>query len=577
MLRLFNQHEDQGTPWDVAEGEEFAPRDYFPRTPAGYFLGLDLGQAQDYTAAVLVCKLEDYSSVGFEVPFLKRWPLGVPYTVIVPVHGVVKVGFNSIQRWSACWQQRRDLLASQMRRETRTEIPQHVALLLPTGSDHRQHPLDKPAAIGTVRATADPPPDHGMSQRAFRGVIRRLNPFDAGESPQAFLHLEDLKVGRCRLGAAASLALFECRFDLAPQPHRHRLQPLPIDGPVAEAVPPAKHPLGQAQQRAPGGLTGTPAVDHRLEVAIQVRPADLSPRRIDPLQRAVAVAGDNLVRLTSQHRSGHRGRSFGRDGENRGHCGHDHPQLGLAAVFAPRGVVDAGRRGVVDAQCHFVVRGLQHCGRLPFELGDHTRGDGQPEQVADHLLDLALAQAVAAGERGQHRLQIRAETSSGNSDGEAPTGGYAALGAGQAMKPVLVDQGLDPGQFGDLMNQGGRVLTDQGMATAAAIRGPAIGDRAYFLRWNQTAFGPAMSRLPTPLPPRGPGRRLPFEADGIRRRRLGGIGGIELEAGLQIADALLQFNDPTGDGVQDGQDGGLGFRRHGLPERFSDGRLGHHT
>jgi hypothetical protein len=85
-----------------------------------------------------------------------------------------------------------------------------------------------------------------------------------------------------------------------------------------------------------------------------------------------------------------------------------------------------------------------------------------------------------------------------------------------------------------------------------------------------------MSRLPAPFPPRPPGRRLAFEADGIRRRRLRGIGGIEFEAGLQIADALLQFDDPTGEGVQDGQDGGLGFRRHGLPERFSDGRLGHH-
>jgi len=192
-------------------------------------------------------------------------------------------------------------------------------------------------------------------------------------------------------------------------------------------------------------------------------------------------------------------------------------------------------------------------------------------------LDLTLAQAVAAGECGEHRLQIRAETSSGNSHGEAPTGGYATSRTGQTVKPILVDQGLDLGQFGNLVDQGGWILTHQGMATAAAIRGPALGDRAYFLKWNQAAFGPAMSRLPTPFPPRGPGRRFPFEADGIRRRRLGGIGGIELEAGLQITDALLQFGDPSGEGIQDGQNGGLGFRRHGLPERFSDGRLGYHT
>ncbi len=48
------------------------------------------------------------------------------------------------------------------------------------------------------------------------------------------------------------------------------------------------------------------------------------------------------------------------------------------------------------------------------------------------------------------------------------------------MKPVFVDQRLDLGQFGDLMDRGGRVITDQGMATAAAIRGPAIGNRSHF-------------------------------------------------------------------------------------------------
>lgn len=33
------------------------------------------------------------------------------------------------------------------------------------------------------------------------------------------------------------------------------------------------------------------------------------------------------------------------------------------------------------------------------------------------------------------------------------------------------DQRLDLGQFGDLVNQGSRVITDQGVAAAAAIRG----------------------------------------------------------------------------------------------------------
>ena len=244
----------------------------------------------------------------------------------------------------------------------------------------------------------------------------------------------------------------------------------------------------------------------------------------------------------------HRAGSFGRDGEDRRQRGHNHPQLGLAAVLAPRGVVDASRRGVVDAYRHLVVRDFQHRGRLPLELGDHACGNRQTEQVAGDLLDLSLAETVTSGKRGEHGLQIRPEASPRDSRGEISTRGRAAFGAAQAMESVLVDQRLDLGQFGDLVNQGSRVITDQGVAAAAAIRGSAIGDRAHLLRWNQAPQYPAMSRLATPFPTGGRGGRLTFQANGIRRRRLGGIGGIELEPGLQIADALLQFGDPSLEG-----------------------------
>ena len=134
----------------------------------------------------------------------------------------------------------------------------------------------------------------------------------------------------------------------------------------------------------------------------------------------------------------------------------------------------------MDGERHFVVGGFQRRGRLPLELGDHTRGDRETEQVADHLLDLSLAETVAAGERGQHGLQIRPETARGDSFWKAPTRRYAAVGAGKAMKSVLVDQRFDLGQLGDLVNQRSRVVTGQGLTAATAIRGPTIGDRATF-------------------------------------------------------------------------------------------------
>jgi hypothetical protein len=86
-----------------------------------------------------------------------------------------------------------------------------------------------------------------------------------------------------------------------------------------------------------------------------------------------------------------------------------------------------------------------------------------------------------------------------------------------------------------------------------------------------------MSRLPTPLATRGPGGWLAFQPDGVGRRRLGGIRGIELEPRLQIADALLQLSDPSLVRIQDSQDGGLSFRRDSTPQGFRDRRLKNHA
>ena len=74
--------------------------------------------------------------------------------------------FSDLDSWSLCGQKGRDLLTSQVRLEARTEVVQHIPLLLAAGRDHCQHPFDEPAALGTVRPPADPPPDHRMPQRA---------------------------------------------------------------------------------------------------------------------------------------------------------------------------------------------------------------------------------------------------------------------------------------------------------------------------------------------------------------------------------------------------------------------------
>ena len=60
--------------------------------------------------------------------------------------------------------------------KARGQIVEDVAMLLPAGCDHGQHSLHEPAPVHTVSATADPTPDHGVSQGAFHRVVRRLDP-----------------------------------------------------------------------------------------------------------------------------------------------------------------------------------------------------------------------------------------------------------------------------------------------------------------------------------------------------------------------------------------------------------------
>lgn len=48
-----------------------------------FTLGLDLGQAQDYTALVIVDRAPDAKGTRYAVPHIQRWPLGTPYPTIV--------------------------------------------------------------------------------------------------------------------------------------------------------------------------------------------------------------------------------------------------------------------------------------------------------------------------------------------------------------------------------------------------------------------------------------------------------------------------------------------------------------
>ena len=82
-----------------------------------------------------------------------------------------------------------------------------------------------------------------------------------------------------------------------------------------------------------------------------------------------------------------------------------------------------------------------------------------------------------------------------------------------------------------------------------------------------------MAGLSAAVAPGRRSRRLSFQADGVGGRGLGGVGGVELEPGLEIADLGFQLGDPILEGFPGRQEGNLGVRRHGTPEGLRDRRL----
>ena len=94
--------------------------------------------------------------------------------------------------------------------------------------------------------------------------------------------------------------------------------------------------------------------------------------------------------------------------------------------------------------------------------------------------------------------------------------------------------------------------------------------------WDQGSGGFAMAGLSAPLPGARRCGGLALQSDGIGRGGLGGVGRVELEPGLEVADASLQFGDPFLVCLQDRQESGLSLRWDGVPEGFWDGRRKRH-
>ncbi len=263
------------------------------------------------------------------------------------------------------------------------------------------------------------------------------------------------------------------------------------------------------------------------------------------------------------------------DGEDREEGSHRRPQPDLATILAPRRLVDVHHFGLMDRSREFVVGGFQGCGRLPFQFGDHPGGDRERKQVRGDLLDLSLAETVDAREHGQHGLEIRTKASGRDAGGQGATGGLAAVGTDQAMEPILIDDRLNLGQFGDLMDQRLGVIAGKAMTTAATVGRLAVKRLANFLGRYSTSAKLAMSGLSAAFLSAGRSGGFALHSDGIGRGRLGRVGRVKLEAVFQIIEPALKQSEALFVGFNERKNRRLQFGRGCLPQRFWERRRCH--
>jgi hypothetical protein len=122
------------------------------------------------------------------------------------------------------------------------------------------------------------------------------------------------------------------------------------------------------------------------------------------------------------------------------------------------------------------------------------------------------------------------------------------------MEPILIDDRLDPGQFGDLMDHRLWVVASEPLTAAATDLRLAVECLADLLGRDQDAMGFAMSGLATASFPTGKCRGFPLHPDRVGRGGFRRVGGVELEPVLKITESVFQAGDPLLVGLDESDD-----------------------
>ena len=153
---------------------------------------------------------------------------------------------------------------------------EQVALLLAAGLDDRQQGFHDEATSGALGAEGQFAPDHGVTQHLFGANIGRLHAGMGEEHPELVPEVEQVLTQRGAARVRGLPPVFESLpqvvLNSEPNAVRHRAA---RDCPGTIIVPVVEHLAQLGQQPLADGGTGSTTITQSLEVACEVRPADL--------------------------------------------------------------------------------------------------------------------------------------------------------------------------------------------------------------------------------------------------------------------------------------------------------------
>ena len=321
------------------------------------------------------------------------------------------------------------------------EIVEDVALLLAQGIPHREQALYEAAAFGTVGAEAGMTPQHAMAKRSFGFVVGRLDAGPAYEGPQGRSEIEEVSAGGRRLGVGELLTIPQVIMKPSTQAADVDLEAGPLQGAVADPVPPGKHLIAGVQQPLPdpGGLS---ASGHELlEGAPQMSPADLAAsKRQMPVGR-IAIGADHRPVIRTQHLVDSVPSPAFSKGEHRDALGHRGPQPGLGAALPPAGLVDVDDALSANEGACLLDRPRQGRSHLLFQSADRTQRHLEAERVGQQRPDIALAQPVGPGQQAHPGLHAGTEGVPRYALGPTGFAQAVAVAATQGVQLILDDLG----------------------------------------------------------------------------------------------------------------------------------------